>query len=89
MQYDPTSSDTRPITPRELQVISLVAKGLTNKEVADELGIQLQTVKNYLGRITVKLGISSRLEIGLYAVKHHLHMRPPSTERPISWTSLQ
>lgn len=65
----------RPITRRELQVIALVAQGLSNKGVASRLGIREQTVKNHIGRIMKKLGLESRLEIGLFAVKHNVALR--------------
>src|SRR5206468_12607033 len=55
------------LTPREEQVVALVADGLTNREVATELGLTEHTVKKYLFRIFDKLGISSRVELVLYA----------------------
>lgn len=56
------------ITPREEQVVALVAEGLSNREVAQELGLSEHTVKKYLFRIFDKLGISTRVELVLYAV---------------------
>ena len=58
------------LTPREEQVVALVADGLTNREAAHELGISEHTVKKYLLRIFDKLGISTRVELVLYAVSH-------------------
>jgi DNA-binding NarL/FixJ family response regulator len=58
------------LTPREEQVVALVADGLTNREVATELGLTEHTVKKYLFRIFDKLGISSRVELVLYAVSN-------------------
>lgn len=75
-QHGPASE--RPVTARELEVISLVAEGHTNKQIAERLGIREQTVKNHLVQIGQKLGVSSRLEIGLAAVKHNLITRRPS-----------
>lgn len=63
------------LTPREEQVVALVAEGLSNREVARELGLREVTVKTYLFRIFDKLGISSRVELALYAV-HHGEMQP-------------
>ncbi len=61
-----------PISARELEVIGLVADGLGNKQIARELGIREQTVKNHLANIMQKLGVRSRLELGLHAVRQHL-----------------
>ncbi|MFZ0772314.1 MAG: response regulator transcription factor [Candidatus Sulfotelmatobacter sp.] len=58
------------LTPREEQVVALVAEGLSNRDVARELNLSEHTVKKYLFRIFDKLGISSRVELVLYAVNH-------------------
>jgi DNA-binding NarL/FixJ family response regulator len=58
------------LTPREEQVVALVADGLSNREVAHELSLSEHTVKKYLFRIFDKLGISSRVELVLYPVTH-------------------
>ena len=58
------------LTPREEQVVALVAEGLANREVALELQLSEHTIKKYLFRIFDKLGISTRVELVLYAVNH-------------------
>jgi DNA-binding NarL/FixJ family response regulator len=58
------------LTPREEQVVALVAEGLSNRGTALELSLSEHTVKKYLFRIFDKLGISSRVELVLYAVNH-------------------
>jgi two-component system, NarL family, response regulator DegU len=58
------------LTPREEQVVALVADGLSNREVAGELGLSEHTIKKYLLHIFDKLGISTRVELVLYAVSH-------------------
>jgi DNA-binding NarL/FixJ family response regulator len=58
------------LTPREEQVVALVAEGLSNRDVAGELNLSEHTVKKYLFRIFEKLGISSRVELVLYAVNN-------------------
>jgi DNA-binding NarL/FixJ family response regulator len=65
----------RPITRRELEVIALIAEGLGNAEIGDRLGIRAQTVKNHVNRIMGKLGAKRRVEVGLFALKHRLHLR--------------
>jgi DNA-binding NarL/FixJ family response regulator len=65
------NSDGRGIlTPREEQVVALVAEGLGNREIAHELTLSEHTIKKYLFRIFDKLGISTRVELVLYAVNH-------------------
>jgi len=58
------------LTRREEQVVALVADGLSNREIARELNLSEHTIKKYLFRIFDKLGISSRVELVLYAVSH-------------------
>jgi DNA-binding NarL/FixJ family response regulator len=64
------SSGTSLLTPREEQVVALVAEGLGNREIAGELNLSEHTIKKYLYRIFEKLGISTRVELVLYAVNN-------------------
>jgi DNA-binding NarL/FixJ family response regulator len=66
------------LTPREEQVVALVADGLSNRETAIELGLSEHTIKKYMLRIFDKLGISTRVELVLYAVSH-------GENRPAEW----
>ena len=65
-----TASGDKLLTSREEQVVALVADGLSNRNIAGELGLSEHTVKKYLFRIFEKLGISNRVELVLYAVHH-------------------
>ncbi len=56
------------LTRRQEDVVRLVAEGLTNREVSRQLNLSEHTVRNYLFRIFEKLGISSRVELVLYAL---------------------
>ncbi|MGD0988681.1 MAG: response regulator transcription factor [Candidatus Sulfotelmatobacter sp.] len=58
------------LTPREAQVVALVAEGLSNSDVARELKLSVHTIKSYLFSIFDKLGVSSRVELALHAVSH-------------------
>jgi DNA-binding NarL/FixJ family response regulator len=58
------------LTPREEQVVALVAEGLGNRQIADELNLSEHTIKKYLFRIFEKLGVSTRVELVLYAVNN-------------------
>jgi len=68
------------LTPREEQVVALVAEGLSNRDVAQEVKLSEHTVKKYLFRIFDKLGISTRVELVLYAVNH-------GDTRPAEWVA--
>src|SRR5579871_3437250 len=51
------------LSKRELEVVQCLVQGLTNREIADRIGLSQHTVKNYLFRIFDKLGVSSRVEL--------------------------
>jgi len=56
------------LTSRELRLVQLVAEGRTNRDISQELRLSEHTVRNYLFRIFNKLGVSTRLELALYAI---------------------
>jgi DNA-binding NarL/FixJ family response regulator len=60
------------LTPRELEVLHALARGLKNEEIAKELFITEKTVKSHLGSIFSKLGVNDRSQAILYAIKHKL-----------------
>ncbi|MBI2681587.1 MAG: response regulator transcription factor [Candidatus Solibacter usitatus] len=62
-----------PLSPREREIVALVAQGFKNKEMAGKMFISEQTVKNHLHNIFDKLGVSDRLELALYAIHKNLH----------------
>ncbi len=64
------SRGSRLLTPREEQVVALVAEGLGNRQIAGELNLSPHTIKKYLFRIFEKLGVSTRVELVLYAVNN-------------------
>jgi DNA-binding NarL/FixJ family response regulator len=64
------SRGTSLLTPREEQVVALVAEGLSNRLIAAELNLSEHTIKKYLFRIFEKLGVSTRVELVLYAVNN-------------------
>lgn len=59
-------------TPRQLEVLRLVAKGRTNREIAAELSISEHTVRRHLQNLFRRLGVSSRTAATAYALKHEL-----------------
>ena len=64
------SSIVRRLTPKELQIVALISEGCKNKEIANKLGTKEQVVKNYLRSIYGKIGVSDRLELALFTVRH-------------------
>ncbi|MGH9150250.1 MAG: response regulator [Acidimicrobiales bacterium] len=60
------------LTSRELEVLKLVAKGMSNREIADNLYISENTVKNHVRNILEKLHLHSRMEAVIYAVRERL-----------------
>ena len=59
-----------PLTPREIEIVRLVALGLGNKEIARRLGVSVTTVRTHLSKIYGKLGTASRVELALLAAAH-------------------
>ena len=79
--------DRNPLSTREREIVSLIAQGYKNKEMAEKMFISEQTVKNHLHNIFDKLGVSDRLELALYAIHKGLHLigdtvPAPKTVRP-------
>jgi two-component system response regulator DevR len=60
------------LSEREREVVELVARGLTNKEIAEKLIISENTSRNHVSRILDKLGLSRRSEAAVFAVQHGL-----------------
>jgi DNA-binding NarL/FixJ family response regulator len=76
---DSTSSSKQKrygLTPRELQIISAVVAGYANREIAEHFKISEDTVKHHLSNIFDKVGVSTRLELALFAVNQDLPFRP-------------
>ena len=72
----PRASESRKktfgLTPRELEITATIAAGYSNKEIAQKFTISEDTVKHHLSNIFDKTGVSSRLELALFAVNHQL-----------------
>jgi two-component system nitrate/nitrite response regulator NarL len=81
-----TSSKAYGLTPRELDIIAKIVNGHSNKEVGEEFSISERTVKHHLTNIFTKVGVSSRLQLALFAVNHHLMS---DQHRPLTLQTLQ
>ncbi len=75
----PENSRARP-TPREVQVIRLVAEGKANKEIAAELGITLRTAETHRAKIMLKLGMHSLAELIHYAIRNKIVSAPSASQ---------
>ena len=63
------NSPLEQLSPRELDVLRLIANGMENAEIASELGISPRTAKNHVSNILTKLGLPSRVQAAVYAVR--------------------
>jgi DNA-binding NarL/FixJ family response regulator len=68
-QLKPEQAQTHPLSPREMEVLRLVAEGLTNKEIAYRLGLSERTVQFHLNAVFNKTGANSRTEATAEAFK--------------------
>ena len=57
------------LSPREREIITMVAQGMSNQSIGQKLFISDKTVKNYVTSIRRKLGLENRIQIALYAIK--------------------
>jgi len=78
------ANGNRLLTRREEQVVTLVAEGMSNREISNQLKLSEHTVKNYMFRIFNKLGISSRVELILYALNHNGASAITSGQAPLN-----
>ena len=68
-----STTDLFPLTPREREVAALVARGLSNREIAEALVITERTAESHVQHILEKLGVNSRGRIAAWAVERGLH----------------
>ena len=68
----PERTPVEPLTPRETEVLRLIAQGYTNRQIAEKLTISVRTVETHRANITGKLGLRSRVELVRYAREHGL-----------------
>ncbi len=81
-QTAPPPRKTFGLTARELEVVTLITEGSTNKHIAETFGISEETVKRHLTNIFNKIGVGNRLELALFALNHQL--LPPAASADVS-----
>jgi DNA-binding NarL/FixJ family response regulator len=60
------------LTPREMEVVGAIVEGCSNRDIAKQFGLSEETVKRHLSNIFDKTGVSTRLELALFALAHQL-----------------
>ena len=69
---DPDEEIDEELSPRELEVLSLVSEGFSNQKIAEKLGISAETVKSHIRHIMKKLVVSDRTQAAVKALKRGL-----------------
>ncbi|MBD2869069.1 response regulator [Paenibacillus arenilitoris] len=69
---EPQATVDASITPRELAIVRLVGEGRSNREIADELGLSVGTVKNHISQVMDKLELRDRTQLAIYAIRHNV-----------------
>ena len=72
-----TDAGPQGLTPREVQVLRLVAAGKSNKELADALSLSVKTIERHVGNILMKLDVTSRVAATAWAYENEM-VRPPA-----------
>lgn len=68
----PSAEPDPSLTPRELDIVRGVGEGRSNKEIAEELGLSVGTVKNHISIILDKLDLRDRTQLAIYAIRHDI-----------------
>ena len=71
-QTQPASLVTKKLTDREIEILRLIARGLSNADIADQLFLSDGTVRNHVSAILAKLNISDRTQAAVIAIQHGL-----------------
>lgn len=89
-EAEKTAAQNWPLTHRETEVLSMIAAGKANREIAEETNLSINSVKSYIRGAYSKIEVSSRSQAVLWAIQHGLLMssepepaRPPMTRQPV------
>jgi len=66
----PVDQELRGLTDQERRILDLIGRGMTNRQIARELGLAEKTVKNYVSSLLAKLGLASRTQAAIFALRH-------------------
>jgi DNA-binding NarL/FixJ family response regulator len=75
----PTQQAVTALTEREREVLALVAQGLSNQQIADSLVISERTARTHVSNILGKLGVVSRTQAALLAIREGIATAPPAS----------
>jgi NarL family two-component system response regulator LiaR len=70
LRRPPAPDPLRPLSPREREVLQLIARGHSNRQIARDLAIGEQTVKTHVRSILTKLGLQDRVQAAIFAIRH-------------------
>jgi DNA-binding NarL/FixJ family response regulator len=84
-QIDPEAEKIAHLTPREREIIAIVAQGYNGARIAAELRISEATVRHHTTSILAKLELSNKLELAVYALQHGLGPKAEAAEPPPGW----
>ena len=70
LRRPPPPDPLRPLSPREREVLALIARGHSNRQIARDLAIGEQTVKTHVRGILIKLGLQDRVQAAIFALRH-------------------
>jgi DNA-binding NarL/FixJ family response regulator len=82
LRYLHRNTQVHGLTPRELEVTSSIVDGCTNRDIGKQFSISEETVKRHLSNIFDKTGVSTRLELAIYAIAHKIISTPKA--QPLS-----
>ena len=71
LRRPPPQDPFQPLSPRERDVLRLIARGYSNRQIARDLAIGEQTVKTHVRGILTKLGLQDRVQAAIFALRHH------------------
>ncbi len=69
---EPSADAPHDLTPRQVEVLCLIARGLRNSEIADQLAISQETVKTHIANLLSKLNVRTRVQAANYAIRNKL-----------------
>jgi DNA-binding NarL/FixJ family response regulator len=82
LRRPPPPDPLRPLSPRERDVLGLIARGHSNRQIARDLEIGEQTVKTHVRSILAKLGLQDRVQAAIFALRHQDGSHQPGSRKP-------